>query len=389
MPEVIEPSPYRLKFQGYQEQGGGYLSHTLIIHRNGLAWWAKVGMKRPLPESIMELGFVKRYPAFREFIKAIDFGQLQLLDNTMSSITLTLTEESQNSIPIRHELQSASNCFMAISHQMHYEIAEDPERVIFPTFDQIQGLRTIDASCLQDTETIAATVSTIVLEGQKYAYKRIDHLFHGPGDTQPILDEINALVQFRGRSNIAQIVGIVVSEHPYKTCPSSEMPRVIRGFLLEYYPGGSLEEITHEGVAPSHSLQVRWAIQVGKALETLHKEGRAHLDIKPSNVVLDDQRNAFLIDISGTGGYTSGWLSPEMEMFIEQNNDKAAADAPLETRVATDCWAYGRLLSTIAEKSGLGGGEGLRSIGGDLTKANPEARSTLSDTLAMLEGYVL
>jgi hypothetical protein len=32
------------------------------------------------------------------------------------------------------------------------------------------------------------------------------------------MNEIDALAQFRGQPNIAQLVGLVVSENPYKTC---------------------------------------------------------------------------------------------------------------------------------------------------------------------------
>jgi serine/threonine protein kinase len=386
MPEIISSSPCRLDFKSYRDWNGGRPSHTLIFYNNGCAWWVKVAVNGPLPESITKLGYLQRRSTFRKFVEAIDFARLQLLDNTVSSIALTLTEEIQSSIPIRDQFQLSENFFIAVAHQMRCDIAEDPERVIYPTVDQVQDLRTFDASCLQMTEFVAPTVSTVVFEQQTFAYKTIDHPIYEPGDTQHILDEIDALAQFHGESNIAQPVGLVVSENPYKTCPSNEMPPVIRGFLLEYYPGGSLEQITGEGVGPSDSLRMRWAIQVGRALESLHKEGRTHLDIKPSNIVLDARGNAFLIDISGTGGFTWEWLAPEMTMFIEQNSPKAPADAPFRARVATDCWAYGQLLSIIAEGSGPGGaGEKLRVIAGDLTKAKPEARITLRDTLAMLE----
>ena len=134
------------------------------------------------------------------------------------------------------------------------------------------------------------------------------------------------------------------------------------------------------------SLPIRWAIQIGTALESLHTSGRTHLDIKPSNIVLDANKNAILIDISGTGGYLWEWLSPEMQILIQQNIDITPANMPFGVRVATDCWAYGRLLSTIAEKCPPGGtGEKLRFIGEALNKAAPESRISLRDALAQLE----
>ncbi|KAJ5925031.1 hypothetical protein N7454_007670 [Penicillium verhagenii] len=283
----------------------------------------------------------------------------------MASIALTLTEEIQSSIPIRDQFQLAENFYIAVAHQMRCDIAEDPERAIYPIF-------------------VAPTVSSILFEQQKLAYKTIDRPICEPEDTQYILNEIDALAQFRGQSNIAQLIGLVVSENPYKTYPSNEMSPVIRVFLLEYYSGGSLEQVTVGGIAPSGSLRMRWAVQVGRALESLHKKGRTHLDIKPSNIVLDAKGNAFLIDISG-GGYMWEWLSPEMKTFIEEKSEKAPADTPFDAQVATDCWAYGKLLSTIAKESEpSGAGEKLRVIARDLT-TNPEARITLRDALATLE----
>ncbi|KAH1972852.1 hypothetical protein KXV92_005417 [Aspergillus fumigatus] len=120
----------------------------------------------------------------------------------------------------------------------------------------------------------------------------------------------------------------------------------------------------------------------GRALEILHTRRRTHLDIKPSNIVFDSNKNAILIDISGTGGYEWEWLSPEMRKIIQENAASAPATTPFDERVATDCWAYGKLLSTMAEKLGTGGlGKKLQSIGNYLTKADPKARISLSDAL--------
>jgi len=79
-----------------------------------------------------------------------------------------------------------------------------------------------------------------------------------------------------------------------------------------------------------------------------------------------------------------------MKVFIEQNTEEVPANALFDTRVAADCWAYGQLLSIIAKESDPGGvGEKLRAIGGDMTKAQPEARISLRDALAMLEKHKL
>ncbi|KAJ5164027.1 uncharacterized protein N7500_005857 [Penicillium coprophilum] len=115
---------------------------------------------------------------------------------------------------------------------------------------------------------------------------------------------------------------------------------VIIGFLLEYYSGGSLEQI----------------LRTSFVLRSLYKRRRAYIDIKPSSIVLDANENAILIDVSGTGGY-----------------------------VATDCWAYGRLLLALAEKSDTPRiDKKLYLIADSLTKAAPKSRISLCDTPTQL-----
>lgn len=196
-------------------------------------------------------------------------------------------------------------------------------------------LPTFEARCLHTVEVIAPTVSIVVFEQRLFAYKTIDRPIYEPEGTNHVLNEINVLAQLRGLPSIAQLVSLVVSENPYKTCPSTAMPTVITGFLLEYYSGGSLEQI-FEDEFQFDTLPVQWALQIGTALNTLHKRGRTHLDIKPSNIVLDANKNAVLIDVSGTGGYVWEWRSTEMQVVIQQNSETSPANTPFEARVATD-----------------------------------------------------
>lgn len=341
-------------------------------------------MEEPLPEQFLELGLLRRRAEFRVFLQAIDFGRLKLLDNTVTMIALTLAEEVESPIPLRSELEPSENLLIAVAHQMRCDITEDPVRVIYPALDEVQKLPAFNASCLENAEFLAPTVSVVRYKQRKLAYKTIDRPIYEPGDTKHILNEIAVLAEFRGHPNIAQLIGLVVSKYPYKTYQSTEMPLVVTGFLLDFYPGGSLQRIIDEGGAQDCSLRLRWATQVGTALVSLHERGRTHLDIKPSNVVFDGENNAFLIDISGTGGYEWEWLSPEMQKLI-QDSEAAPADTSFDSRTATDSWAYGKLLSAIA---GSGPGttcEKLRHIACCLMKDTLIDRISIRDALAMVE----
>ncbi|CAG8942466.1 unnamed protein product [Penicillium salamii] len=374
----------RLEFKSFQDRNGDCPSQTLIFHNNGSSWWIKFTVDWSLPEHLRGLGYFKRRFVFQEFLEAIDFGQLHPLDDTVTSITLSLTEQSQNSIMIRDGHQNPANYFIAVAHKMRCKIAEDPMRVTYPTLERERCLPIFEARCLQTVEVIAPTVSTVMFKQHMFAFKPIDRPIYEPEDTKHVLNEIDVLAQLRGLPGIAQLVGLVVSENPYKTHPSTDIPAVITGFLLEYYSGGSLEQI-FEDEFQSDALPIQWALQIGTALGSLHKRGQTHLDIKPSNIVLDANENAVLIDVSGTGGYVWEWLSPEMQILVQENSETSPANTPFEVRVATDSWAYGRLLSALAEKSGTPGiSRKLQFIADGLTKAAPESRVSLCDALAQL-----
>jgi len=102
------------------------------------------------------------------------------LDNTMSSIVLTLTEENQTSFPIRDGHQAAENPFIAICHRMRCEF-KDSGRVIYPTVDQGRSLRMVEASSLQIVEFNAPTVSTVLFEQPNMPIKRSTALFMSVG----------------------------------------------------------------------------------------------------------------------------------------------------------------------------------------------------------------
>lgn len=84
-----------------------------------------------------------------------------------------------------------------------------------------------------------------------------------------------------------------------------------------------------------------WPLQIGYGLLYLHQKSITHMDLKPSNVVIDINDNALLIDISGIEDVTYEWTAPELR-------DKDDLNVPLQERVLGDIWAYGMLLPAIA-----------------------------------------
>ncbi|MDR2791818.1 MAG: serine/threonine protein kinase [Tannerellaceae bacterium] len=66
--------------------------------------------------------------------------------------------------------------------------------------------------------------------------------------------------------------------------------------VMEYIPGLSLKEkVEKEGRLPEAKV-LKYARQLGEALSFVHRQNIIHMDIKPSNVLIDGQDNARLID---------------------------------------------------------------------------------------------
>lgn len=139
--------------------------------------------------------------------------------------------------------------------------------------------------------------------------------------------------------------GIAVFTNPYATSKKCVQQFVVSGILLEYYRGGSLQHVLNEHRLSEYGWE-RWAIQIGSALSSLHGAKRTHMDVKPSNIVLDDAGNSILIDISGIGGMTHEWRAPEIRDEI------SPFDLPFQARQLNDTWAYGKLLTMIASSAG-------------------------------------
>ncbi|KAF9783640.1 hypothetical protein IL306_008767 [Fusarium sp. DS 682] len=90
----------------------------------------------------------------------------------------------------------------------------------------------------------------------------------------------------------------------------------ILGFLRKWVPGRRLSEIT----SATADTREKWASQIRETIESLHKHGLVWGDAKPSNVVIGDQDDAWLIDFGG--GYTQGWVDEEL-METKEGDEQA------------------------------------------------------------------
>lgn len=94
--------------------------------------------------------------------------------------------------------------------------------------------------------------------------------------------------------------------------------------VMEYLPGGSLEERLRKSGAQLPGQALRWLEQAAAAIDAAHRRGIVHRDIKPANLLLDAAGNVHVADfgIASAAGLdsltltgmvlgTAGYLSPE------------------------------------------------------------------------------
>ncbi|KAL4795930.1 kinase-like domain-containing protein [Aspergillus venezuelensis] len=218
--------------------------------------------------------------------------------------------------------------------------------------------------------------------GATYILKVVDRPLYNTHDTESIRKELENLEIVRNTPNIIQASGVVVSSNPYTTSSKNKNILVIMGIMLEYHNRGDLKTILKENPTrlPSYPWK-KWPLQIATALSHFHAPNITHMDIKPSNIVIDSRGNAILIDISGIGGFTHGWLAPE----IRNDMTCLPSELPFEVRRGNDIWAFGRLLGQIASEGGdCPSGKGLEQIAGELMIEDVQQRMGLEEAISRL-----
>jgi len=103
-------------------------------------------------------------------------------------------------------------------------------------------------------------------------------------------------------------------------------PHIVRLFdvgadyiATTYIDGSDLQRRLRTPIAPELALRI--AGQVGSALAYAHSQGVVHRDVKPANILIDREDNAFLADFGlaaiageadGIGGGTPAYMAPEV-----------------------------------------------------------------------------
>jgi len=138
-------------------------------------------------------------------------------------------------------------------------------------------------------------------------------------DRQDEREPLDIFKRFLQEHEIAQRIGGAGVVQIYDLGVSDEHAWLV----MEYFPMGDLRRRMRAGVAPREAL--RLAVEVARALESVHAAGVLHRDLKPGNVMLRTDGSIALIDFglskdtalagditdSGTIFGTPHYMSPE------------------------------------------------------------------------------
>jgi serine/threonine protein kinase len=195
-----------------------------------------------------------------------------------------------------------------IDGRLHVHVTEDINEIIpYPLISSVHHLEAplIPEYRLNFDAHQSGFVYKVRLDGQVYIKKEIP----GPDTVDEFLYELNALHDLKGSQSVIEFGGVVVDDASL----------VVKGLLIRYAEQGPLIDLlyNHRGQLP-WARRERWAKQIVQGLCEIHEAGYVQGDFTLSNIVIDADDDAKIIDINRRG-CPVGWEPPEMAEKIASN----------------------------------------------------------------------
>lgn len=222
--------------------------------------------------------------------------------------------------------------------RLHVHVTEDVnETIAYPAIFHIghlPGIKLVSEDRLHFVRHESGFVYHVELNGRSFIKKEIP----GPDMVDEFLYEINALHELLGAQNVIQLEAIVVDEER----------QVIKGLLIGYADKGALVDMLYyrDGKNTiSWKRRERWAKQIVQGLAEIHEAGFVQGDFTLSNIVLDANDDAKIIDINRRG-CPVGWEPPEIVAKLESKQRIS-----MYIGVKTDLFQLGMTLWAIATEN--------------------------------------
>lgn len=207
-----------------------------------------------------------------------------------------------------------------------------------------------------------------------------DDVLDRPVAIKVMSDTISSDPDFLARFRREARVAAGLSHHPnlvevYDYSEASERPYLV----MEFVPGRDLGSlITREGRIDREEL----ARELLGAVAHIHAAGIVHRDIKPHNILLQDERTAKLIDFGIALPPDATALTQTGMILATRRYAAPEVMAGRRASVRSDLYSCG----VVLEACGDGGGPALRSLVASLTEKDPDRRPLdAREALARLE----
>lgn len=226
--------------------------------------------------------------------------------------SLQIYESIRDSLPEIQFYDTVTNLKLETSEgRLHVHVTEDVNETIpYPprgTVTHILGSdgyqpKEVPESELKFESHLSGFVYKVSHDGRVYIKKEIP----GPDTVDEFLYEINALHALHGSEYVIQLEAIVVDD----------TRQLVKGLLISYAERGAIVDLLYD-LKGQIALEdrLRWGRDAVAGLSEIHDEGYVQGDFTLSNIVVDAEGRAKIIDINRRG-CPVGWEPPEIAVKI-------------------------------------------------------------------------
>lgn len=218
------------------------------------------------------------------------------------------------------------------NERLHVHVVEDLSEII--SYPPVKAIKHLNCRRVREDELVfdshlSGFVYKVQVGGQVFIKKEIP----GPDTVDEFLYEINALHQLSGSRSVIQFGGVVLDNKG----------EAVKGLLISFAQQGALIDVIYDGEGQiPWPRRERWARQIVQGLSEIHEAGFVQGDFTLSNIVIDADDNAKIIDINRRG-CPVGWEPPEVAALIESNQRIS-----MYIGVKSDLYQLGMVLYALA-----------------------------------------